>query len=397
MTTLPNPTGDNPDPSAEPGTFSKSPQYSIGDFSTFRTQTATPASIDKLHLSTAEPGAFVVHDDASLTIDPEPFHANTDQTDPTRPLFLYASGRVQYGRSATTTTPSGIWVNITRDVFGSTAGLPRIRLHWNPNKSSHPYLPTTSTSEMHAQISRISDDVRQVGVTVDMSALRIDRLDAMRQAHQPRPFTAYAQTLTGLPAWVPGQRIAPNRTKNPTSIAWKNANQELCAYCKGTEMRMDLNNLMRMEGRALKNEAVARLYGPSTLDDLRGLHLDDLNDAFCRYLLSGPLSRPSNPITTMPDFESIRHHLKESGQIDRLDAVLLVFLLRSKANITADQYAETYRDHLTPSGFAKKRQTYLEAEHLIRNFQTATRPGPDFADGLDAPANLYDELMVFTR
>lgn len=387
---------DEPDATRHPGISDQSPKYSIGDLSPFSRQPATPASIDKLHLSTAEPGAFVVHDDARMRIDPEPVHANTDHPEPTRPLFVYASGRVQYGRSATITTAGDIWVNITRDVYGPTAGLPRIRLHWNPNKRHHPYLPITSTPEIHAQFSRITDEVREAGITIDPGALRIDRMDLMRQAHLPRPFTAYAQTLTGLPAWVAGQRMAPNRTKNPTSITWKNENQELCTYCKGAEMRMDLNNLMRMEPRALKNEAVARLFGPSTFDDLRALHLDDLNDAFCRYLLDGPLSRPSNPITTMPDFESIRQHLNDAGQIDDLDAVLLVWLLREKG-ITADQYAETYRDHISRSAFYKKRQTYLEAEHLLRNFQTSIEPVADFADGLDGPANLYEDLMTFVR
>jgi len=276
----------------------------------------TLGSIDKVSLWTSN---FQVKPEATLTIQPRAFSLSDGPSDCERitenPLFVDTDGRPIYGQKAFANSDR---YNLTVERL---EGSEFLSLSFNPNKFAHYYLPTTSTSEMRAQISSVADELSENGIVLDFEGLKVKRLDLMKQRQLNDPLSSHRAVLSSLSA-----KRQTTRAYLDTFLIG-NQQHQTTFYDKGVEAKVpNLPNLIRCEVRALRSRTVQRIYGIQTVSDLLKTDLETLTEGYNQHLKGSIFTHHTNPNPNMASEilkleyyidtykrSGVNHYLRHSG------------------------------------------------------------------------------------
>lgn len=271
--------------------------YNNSTLSPLRLQTPL-ASIDKVSLFTP---SFQVQNRSNLTVQPHSFSLSEGLKDHF-PLFTDTSGEPVHGKKAFANTEQ---MNVTIE---RRAGSEFLTVSFNPNKLSHYYEPTTDTTQMRAQICLVEAELSKLGVLVDYEAMRLFRLDLMKQ----RQFTQSLSTHHGVLMSLSAKRQASRAYLDTFLIG--NKQHQTTFYDKAVEAKIpNVSNLIRCEVRALRSNSVNRIFSVNTLKDLFSTDLEALTDRYNTHLRESIFQHRREPNEALSsEIKKLEYYLQQS-------------------------------------------------------------------------------------
>lgn len=176
-------------------------------------------------------------------------------------LFKTDSGLEKWGSGAYINTP-----NYSVDIDIDKAGF---SVHYNPSKILHPYKLINDNTIIKDQFNQIRKELKDAGIIfIGDEGLRMSRIDIAKNCQMDRPLALYDSVFSQLR----GSRMQSTSIDN--TWTFRNKSRQTTFYDKVSELingniETDiLPNTLRGEVRALKSEAVARMYRINTLQGL---------------------------------------------------------------------------------------------------------------------------------
>lgn len=336
--------------------------YNNSHLSPLRLQN-TLASVDKVSLFTSE---FQISPTACLDIQPRPFNLSEGQPEHEPPLFYDTEGRPVFGKKAYRNTDR---INLDIQTRG---GSPFLTLSFNPNKFRHYFEGTTDTAQMRAQISSVTHDLTEAGISLDFESMTLHRLDLMKQRQLSDPLSVHHSVLSTFSA-----RRQASRAYLDTFLIG-NKQHQTALYDKGVEAKVpNMENLIRCEIRALRARSVSALYGVETLSDLMRTDIEALTEAYNQHLRRNVFTNhiapkegiaseiriveyyldtsPRNGVNLYLRNRGIEHVFRTFGSVEALtEALVNIGLSRQKAHEWKRKLSTSYSEHIA---FARRAES----------------------------------------
>jgi hypothetical protein len=201
--------------------------------------------IDKIALTTKE--FSVEHKDLLLT--------KSTNGQGHQPIFLYndKAGNEVWGNNSYHNSE-----NLSMSIGGFG-----MQILLNPSKLFHPFELLTDVSKLEEVKHIVEEDLKEVGVSLNLEDSKIFRLDLAKQATMKQPVLMYSEAFRTVKAKRLTGRTYPN------GFYFSNKGTEICFYDKGLESKiLGVNNFMRGEIRFRKGEIVAKNVGVNTFGEL---------------------------------------------------------------------------------------------------------------------------------
>jgi len=159
---------------------------------------------------------------------------------------------------------------------------------FNPSKMHHPYkLFTTETEQYQESVNRVKNELKDIGIHVNIDAMKPTRIDIAAQCEMNYPTHQYNSAYQLLK----GKRM-PNQRQYEGGYLIANKSNQVIFYDKRKELqhqKIDAimqgeKNLLRCEMRATKSDAVASIIHVNTFQDFSRMQGYDIDNIYKAYL-----------------------------------------------------------------------------------------------------------------
>jgi len=163
-----------------------------------------------------------------------------------------------------------------------------MRVIFNPSKMYHPYHLTTTGDNLNRAIEHIVTETEGIGIHANIREAKISRLDIASQAEMTRQPGMYADAYK----LCNGKRMG-NRSEYPGGYRMGNKSVATICYDKAKEIRdkditgkiqVPETNLLRVENRWQKSDALARSLKFNSLPILLQMHPEDIKQRNRHFL-----------------------------------------------------------------------------------------------------------------
>ena len=158
-------------------------------------------------------------------------------------------------------------------------------VQFNPSKAKRPYHLSSTGKGFSATVQAISRELQAIGIKTNLDQMRLCRLDLAKQAEMSQPFGNYIDVFRLLK----GKRAKEQR-QYPSGYIVGNKTWSTISYDKEQELHekhhMDIpeSNLMRIENRYMKSQAISAQVKVNTLPELSELSPADIDNVYCKHL-----------------------------------------------------------------------------------------------------------------
>lgn len=184
-------------------------------------------------------------DKIGLWLSPDDCHipqnAPLDSTIRTR--IDHESGEEKYSYNQSYIDPEGLFI------FDSNEKGTRIL--FNPSKPYHPYELCSNSSQLIERTDRVLDSIESIGISINRTEARINRLDITKNIHLEQPLMNYADALSlvKLPR-------AKRQAQYPSGFLSGNNTRALIIYDKSEESNLQEFGIARGELQLRKRDAL---------------------------------------------------------------------------------------------------------------------------------------------
>jgi hypothetical protein len=274
-----------------------------------------------------------------------------------------------------------------------------MRVIFNPSKMYHPYHLTNTGDNFNRAIEHIVTDAESMGIHANIREAKISRLDIAAQAEMSRPPGMYADAYKLCNSKrMPNQAEYPGGyrmgSKSVATICYDKA-QEIKVKDKTGTIKVTENNLLRVENRWQKSDAMARHLQFNSLPILLKMHPEDIRQKNSLFLRNKVFKDKKKGEQLLIDFDTEVQVLQSlMSQYKRGFAPVLAHLGMAGGNYsdTLSKFGsiEGYFNLMMDAGISKSR-AYEHKTKLMELIRTEARINRDREQ--ITPGKLLDELI----
>lgn len=245
-------------------------------------------------------------------------------------------------------------------------------IQFNPSARYHPYHLESTGQRFNDVITGIETDMKQAGISANLNAMKISRLDLTEQHQMVQPCFQYNNVFRLLK----GKRCK-NQKEYPTGYQIGNLQWQTVGYDKLQKLIDDKQfnliegekNLLRIENKFLKHEAVVTHLKFDTLNVLKDISRNELRQHYTKHLNSKVLNRHLVTEQLYIDFENEKQLMAEIiGSTKSSTMAATAHLVTSAGANIADALLkfggiEGYRKQILENFFSR-RTTYRVIENI---------------------------------
>lgn len=355
----------------------------------------TPPSIDKLRLSVMD---FQLENEvaSSFQIQPYSFTLQEQAQQQQAGIFLFElpNGQRAIGKKAFHNSTKGF----TADLQLTPRNELMLSVHLNPNKLLHEWKGNTDPELWQSSIKAVKDELQQIGISCNLGAGRLTRLDLAKDKQLSSPIQAYSSVMARS-----GAKYATTKSIEDTWIIGNKSNQ-LSLYDKRAEynsrpkipakLGAAYANLTRMETRFLKSETVVKNAGFETFQQLeadiaRG-GFAELNPIYAEYVKRTFQSYQQLELPLDSQADLLRYYKQHySRYMEKWEQHLTI-----EAKLALFKSPIAYRDFLIGVGLHQTLADYHKRK-FIKAIEESMRIRQQAKAQPQSIESLYDELMSY--
>lgn len=232
-----------------------------------------------------------------------------------------------------------------------------VLMHFNPSKAYHAYNLISTGKELNALTASIQKEVAQIGIDIDINAMRLSRLDLSKQSVMKHDVSSYASAFRLLQA----KRSA--KKEYPSGYYFHNKKRETIFYDKALESDLEEENFMRCETKWKDTKTVISATKIISLNQLTETSNEDLNNVYRKHLTDNVFCRKNIGLQSVLDFSNEAEILKVFVATNKRSAWKDYLLLMDiDISLTAIGGIEKFIDLCEVAGYSRAQRFRIKSE-----------------------------------
>lgn len=280
------------------------------------------AGIDKIILTTRD---FSIRDLSILGVN-----RNIPQGRREEDLPVLA---ISNGHNLVNVRANGMYYNHPTCTFNMSFNRNGAQVIFNPSKILHHYDLVTDLSDVRKLTERIENQMRQVGIGVNLLDATVSRLDLAKQKVLQRRLATYRPALE----YIKGKRTSS--TMYESGYRWSNKQHEAIIYDKSLEANLDIKNLIRLEAKFKTTQTVCKRTEIRKHSDLLSADTEYITSIYDKYVLKQLFNKDNVTTQHALDFDNEVERMRHLKQTSGRNGIYVYFM-----HTSIDAFIERFGD-----------------------------------------------------